>query len=761
MGFSLGRIFSILPERRKCSVIPFRQKGQKRQRAPAVIIGAIPQAVASPELALKAPAATLAGEAFAAELESSALPEPPPAEPLTAEAPTSPVPAEDRDADGDASPNQEPVLCVCNPVASQWQIRVPTSSATEPELPPVPTTSLPGEDEGAGTLAAPGPAVEADAGLPPKDGDLAPPHDARHRDPPAEPAADAPPGGGREAGACPTAGLSRLGVASPDTGGPPDPDRLSQVSPAQPTPAAPLTVSFAASSGLPEGKSVNLSSRTAEALPRRDEAAGAKDTAAASVVAAPLPGDRPDKGEDLPSSGAGKILQPSANEAVAEFRQTEASPAAPAPTVLRPSPYPAPPVGLASNGRAPALPLAVSPVSSHSEAPVVRVPSGVDPAPAPAVPLVSPYPAARLSRVPTGLAPARPPSPVDGSSEQDDAFRARIAYIVSIPQARSEPELNLLPRQGASANMSDSDPNLSNSRGAAQGFDVGPPQGQSVHDPAPAVGYDLPAKLEMPLSRHAPLQPKEPQPAHPQAERMPVPPPVPASSEGALPAAQPTAVAPRDVAIAAPVITVPAAAERGGTKAIRHQMASERLAGPGNSASSRPEPQAAASGETQRQSPETDLAPDLPVAHDPPPSAPVLSEPRVAPDQARTPAHPAPQAPARAAAEAQSGEEDAVEVVLQPDELGRVKMTVAHDGGHVRVLVQADRTDTLDMMRRNSGDLGVEMRQAGFSGASLSFGGREGQPPPRARAALEAESTDVQPPTAATSRSATGLDLRI
>jgi Flagellar hook-length control protein FliK. len=102
-----------------------------------------------------------------------------------------------------------------------------------------------------------------------------------------------------------------------------------------------------------------------------------------------------------------------------------------------------------------------------------------------------------------------------------------------------------------------------------------------------------------------------------------------------------------------------------------------------------------------------------------------------------------------------------VEVVLQPDELGRVKMTVAHDGGHVRVLVQADRTDTLDMMRRNSGELGVEMRQAGFSGASLSFGGREGQPPPRARAALEAESTDVQPPTAATSRSATGLDLRI
>nr|RDS93912.1 flagellar hook-length control protein FliK [Cereibacter sphaeroides f. sp. denitrificans] len=133
----------------------------------------------------------------------------------------------------------------------------------------------------------------------------------------------------------------------------------------------------------------------------------------------------------------------------------------------------------------------------------------------------------------------------------------------------------------------------------------------------------------------------------------------------------------------------------------------------------------------------------------------------MSPDPARAPAHPAPQAPARTAIETQSGEEDAVEVVLQPDELGRVRMTVAHDGGHVRVLVQADRTDTLDMMRRNSGDLGAEMRQAGFLGASLSFGGREGQPPPRARAAFEAERTDIHAPMAAVSRPATGLDLRI
>ncbi|WP_235841805.1 flagellar hook-length control protein FliK [Cereibacter johrii] len=155
------------------------------------------------------------------------------------------------------------------------------------------------------------------------------------------------------------------------------------------------------------------------------------------------------------------------------------------------------------------------------------------------------------------------------------------------------------------------------------------------------------------------------------------------------------------------------------------------------------------------------MAPDLAAPHNPPPSAPVLSEPRMSPDPARAPVHPAPQAPARTAIETQSGEEDAVEVVLQPDELGRVKMTVAHDAGHVRVLVQADRTDTLDMMRRNSGDLGAEMRQAGFLGASLSFGGREGQAPPRARAAFEAERTDTQTPTAAVSRPATGLDLRI
>ncbi|EKX58409.1 hypothetical protein D516_0893 [Rhodobacter sp. AKP1] len=745
MGVSLGRIFSILPERRKCSVIPFRQKGQKRQRALAVIIGAIPQAVASPELALKAPTAAFAGAAFAAELESITLPEPPPAETVTAGAAASPVHAEGRDPDGDPSSDEEPVLFVCDPVAPLRQIHGLVWPAREPKLLPVSTTSPAGEDKGADALGAPGLAVGADAGLPREDCDPARPPPARHRDPPAEPAVEAPPDRGREAGACPPAGLNKLDAASPEAEGPPDLDRLSHFSSAQPVPAASLTGSFPAPSRLSEMKTANLPSQTAQTVPRRDEAAGAKDPAAATGVAAPSSGDGRDKGKDLPSSGASKMMLRSVNEAVAALSQTEARPAALAPTVPLLASYPAPPVSLAPTRMAPTRPPAVPLDSSHREA--------------------------LASRVLTATAPARLPSPVDGSSEQDGSFRARVAHIVSMPPARSEPKLNLLPRKGATDNLSDTISNLG-SWAPADESDAEPAKSQPMHASAPSAGFDLPTKLEMSLSKHAPLQLQDAQPAHLRAEKMPAAPPVPVASEGVLPAAQTAATAPRDVAIAAPInnlpasapragTKVPAPAERGGARLAREQTTSGRQAVPENFASLRPEPQSAPSGETQKPSPEKDLATDLPVPRDPPPSGPVVSEPRTGPDPARPPAPPVNQTLARTAIEAQSGEEDAVEVVVQPDELGRVKMTVAHDGGHVRVLVQADRTDTLDMMRRNSGDLGVEMRQAGFLGASLSFGGREGQPPPQARSALEAEQTDTQPPTAAVSRSGTGLDLRI
>ncbi|WP_235840950.1 flagellar hook-length control protein FliK [Cereibacter ovatus] len=106
-------------------------------------------------------------------------------------------------------------------------------------------------------------------------------------------------------------------------------------------------------------------------------------------------------------------------------------------------------------------------------------------------------------------------------------------------------------------------------------------------------------------------------------------------------------------------------------------------------------------------------------------------------------------------------ENAALEVTLRPEELGRVTMTMAQEGDSLRVLVQAERADTLDLLRRNSDQLGAELRQAGFSGASFSFGGRDGEPPPRPRPAME---NRLQPSPVSAAPSGvpqTGLDLRI
>ncbi|MEO5620129.1 MAG: flagellar hook-length control protein FliK, partial [Cypionkella sp.] len=77
-----------------------------------------------------------------------------------------------------------------------------------------------------------------------------------------------------------------------------------------------------------------------------------------------------------------------------------------------------------------------------------------------------------------------------------------------------------------------------------------------------------------------------------------------------------------------------------------------------------------------------------------------------------------------------------VEVMLAPEELGRLKFQIRHHGETVSIFLSAERADTMDMLRRNGEDLLREFRQAGFAGASLEFGAwgqgqsRQDQPPP-------------------------------
>ncbi len=74
-----------------------------------------------------------------------------------------------------------------------------------------------------------------------------------------------------------------------------------------------------------------------------------------------------------------------------------------------------------------------------------------------------------------------------------------------------------------------------------------------------------------------------------------------------------------------------------------------------------------------------------------------------------------------------------IELVLNPSELGHLRFEIHQKGENVQVVLSAERPETLDLLRRNGEQLAIEFRNAGFSGASLSFGqwGRssDGQPP--------------------------------
>lgn len=119
---------------------------------------------------------------------------------------------------------------------------------------------------------------------------------------------------------------------------------------------------------------------------------------------------------------------------------------------------------------------------------------------------------------------------------------------------------------------------------------------------------------------------------------------------------------------------------------------------------------------------------------------PIAAKTDTAPPQPPTPNPPAPNPPATApqlAAQilphSPAAKTGPIEVVLNPAELGHVRFEIHQKGEHVQVVLSAERPETLDLLRRNGEQLAAEFRNAGFAGASLSFGqwGRssDGQPP--------------------------------
>lgn len=66
--------------------------------------------------------------------------------------------------------------------------------------------------------------------------------------------------------------------------------------------------------------------------------------------------------------------------------------------------------------------------------------------------------------------------------------------------------------------------------------------------------------------------------------------------------------------------------------------------------------------------------------------------------------------------------ERSIELKLYPEELGRVSMTLSHDGGALTVALTAERGDTLELMRRHIDLLGQELRQLGYGSVDFTFG---------------------------------------
>ncbi|MFW8633978.1 flagellar hook-length control protein FliK [Cribrihabitans pelagius] len=67
--------------------------------------------------------------------------------------------------------------------------------------------------------------------------------------------------------------------------------------------------------------------------------------------------------------------------------------------------------------------------------------------------------------------------------------------------------------------------------------------------------------------------------------------------------------------------------------------------------------------------------------------------------------------------------EQKVDVSLNPQELGQVRMRVSASETGITVMIQAERPETGDLMRRHIHELAEEFRRMGYENISFEFGG--------------------------------------
>ena len=108
-----------------------------------------------------------------------------------------------------------------------------------------------------------------------------------------------------------------------------------------------------------------------------------------------------------------------------------------------------------------------------------------------------------------------------------------------------------------------------------------------------------------------------------------------------------------------------------------------------------------------------------------------------------------------------------VDLHLNPEELGRVRISMVMNDGVITMTVVAERSETLDLLRRHSEQLAQELRQIGYGTINFSFGqndggrdGRQETPQFEQSPELAASPPTTQPRDRPTGHQS-GLDIRV
>ena len=108
-----------------------------------------------------------------------------------------------------------------------------------------------------------------------------------------------------------------------------------------------------------------------------------------------------------------------------------------------------------------------------------------------------------------------------------------------------------------------------------------------------------------------------------------------------------------------------------------------------------------------------------------------------------------------------------VEITLNPEELGRVKMSLSSVDGVISVMLTAERLETMDLLRRYATELSQEYQSLGYQDVDLQFqqqGQKQADAGARDRPDLahsQPASPDFPSQIHAVSLSQTGIDIRV